>query len=313
MPHSPCWANLNGLRIKAPASCGFSTSPAILSKYALPWCRSSVGLGSNRSIWLGPPFMNRWITALALGSKCGGRGAEVDGPTSRRLDGRRARGPVQILAQQRDQRGPVEPAGHPLEEAAPGRRRVGSWSTSLISINRRRGSSPSSGSRDSTTPARERPGRPAPGRRPGDLHSSVNRASASSPTAFSSSLGGRPKAIQRGPLDLPGRVVPRLAPRRAGRSCSARAWTMPLFIRCSACGATVESRRSRAVRVHLREVEVSRVRDHLLARLLHVDAAAATPPRCRRASPGRPPAPARGRRGRSGVSSSRPATSRSES
>ena len=35
-PHWPCRANLNGLRIRAPASLMNSTSPAILSKYALP-------------------------------------------------------------------------------------------------------------------------------------------------------------------------------------------------------------------------------------------------------------------------------------
>ena len=29
------------------------------------------GLGSKRSTWLGPPFWNRWMTALALGVKCG--------------------------------------------------------------------------------------------------------------------------------------------------------------------------------------------------------------------------------------------------
>src|SRR5256885_13442456 len=36
---------------------------------------SSVGFGSNRSRWLGPPSMNSQITDLARAGKCGGRGA----------------------------------------------------------------------------------------------------------------------------------------------------------------------------------------------------------------------------------------------
>src|SRR5579864_4262847 len=35
----------------------------------------SAGLGSKRSIWLGAPSMNRQITFLACGAKCGALGA----------------------------------------------------------------------------------------------------------------------------------------------------------------------------------------------------------------------------------------------
>ena len=41
----------------------------------LPCHFCSSGLGSNRSIWLGPPSMNRKITFFALAGKCGFRGA----------------------------------------------------------------------------------------------------------------------------------------------------------------------------------------------------------------------------------------------
>src|SRR6185369_12257440 len=40
-----------------------------------PARRSSSGLGSNKSMWLGPPSMNTQITDLALGAKCGAFGA----------------------------------------------------------------------------------------------------------------------------------------------------------------------------------------------------------------------------------------------
>ena len=37
----------------------------------LPLHFCSSGLGSNRSIWLGPPSMNMKMTFFALGGKCG--------------------------------------------------------------------------------------------------------------------------------------------------------------------------------------------------------------------------------------------------
>src|SRR5260370_210066 len=40
-----------------------------------PWSRFSSGFGSNVSIWLGPPCMNRKITCFARPGKCGFLGA----------------------------------------------------------------------------------------------------------------------------------------------------------------------------------------------------------------------------------------------
>src|SRR5208283_1097697 len=41
----------------------------------LPTYLASMGLGSNVSIWLGPPFMNRWMTRFALPGNIGRLGA----------------------------------------------------------------------------------------------------------------------------------------------------------------------------------------------------------------------------------------------
>ena len=46
-----------------------------LSGNGWPCRRASSGLGSNRSTWLGPPTMNRKMTASARAGKCGGRAA----------------------------------------------------------------------------------------------------------------------------------------------------------------------------------------------------------------------------------------------
>ena len=46
----------------------------------LPSSRSSSGLGSNVSTCDGPPFMNRKMTRLARGGKCGGCGASGSRP-----------------------------------------------------------------------------------------------------------------------------------------------------------------------------------------------------------------------------------------
>jgi len=40
--------------------------------------RARVGLGSNVSTCDGPPFRKKWITRLALGVKCGWRGARAE-------------------------------------------------------------------------------------------------------------------------------------------------------------------------------------------------------------------------------------------
>src|SRR5713226_8714260 len=73
MPLLPCAANLNGEGISLPAL----LRPAILamtSEIGLPACWASIGLGSKVSTCDGPPFMNRKITRLARGVKCGGFG-----------------------------------------------------------------------------------------------------------------------------------------------------------------------------------------------------------------------------------------------
>src|SRR5712692_10709095 len=76
MPHSPCRENFQG-----EASSG--VSPAVNWLTTLPKLSGSfwpsyffrAGLGSNVSMWLGPPTMNRKITDLALGAKFGGLAA----------------------------------------------------------------------------------------------------------------------------------------------------------------------------------------------------------------------------------------------
>ena len=76
MPHSPCLRNFQGLantvsvlgllamsllRFNPPGNC-------------LPSSLSSSGLGSQRSMWLGPPCIQSEIMAVARGSRCGGLG-----------------------------------------------------------------------------------------------------------------------------------------------------------------------------------------------------------------------------------------------
>src|SRR5262245_14703233 len=45
-----------------------------------PFRFASSGLGSNRSIWLGPPCWKRQITAFAFGGWCGGLGSRAERP-----------------------------------------------------------------------------------------------------------------------------------------------------------------------------------------------------------------------------------------
>src|SRR5262245_44461453 len=58
-----------------------SAAPVLLSVRRLeagklrPAYRARSGLGSKVSTWDGPPFMNRWITCLALAGRGGVRGA----------------------------------------------------------------------------------------------------------------------------------------------------------------------------------------------------------------------------------------------
>src|SRR6516162_3807404 len=49
--------------------------PNVLTGTVLPSSSYSLGLYSNVSTWLGPPYMNRKMTLLAFGAKCGFFGA----------------------------------------------------------------------------------------------------------------------------------------------------------------------------------------------------------------------------------------------
>ena len=74
--------------------------------------RFKSGLGSNRSIWLGPPVMNRKMQRLALAGKWPGRGASGPG----------GRGGPRVASQQIGQPEQPEPAAGGLEELAPAAR-----------------------------------------------------------------------------------------------------------------------------------------------------------------------------------------------
>ena len=69
-PDSPYCRKENGDFISGP---GLPLKTSIAT--FLPWFLSSSGLGSNRSTALGAPSMNSQMTEVALGAKCGGRGA----------------------------------------------------------------------------------------------------------------------------------------------------------------------------------------------------------------------------------------------
>src|SRR4051812_22381150 len=70
IPHWPRFSNLNGLAKtldEASAALSYLISPGNgwLSYFAI------TGLGSNKSMWLGPPIMNSEIIALALAGNGG--------------------------------------------------------------------------------------------------------------------------------------------------------------------------------------------------------------------------------------------------
>src|SRR5262245_11035865 len=66
-PHFPYCLNFQGDRSRVPVLANVTRGRA--SGYGLPWSRSRSCFGSNVSIALGPPFMKRKMTRLALGSK----------------------------------------------------------------------------------------------------------------------------------------------------------------------------------------------------------------------------------------------------
>src|SRR3569623_994528 len=73
IPASPCLANLYGEGISLP----LLRRIVLMRSFggSCPAYFSRAGFGSNVSTCDGPPFMNRWITALARGGKCGALGA----------------------------------------------------------------------------------------------------------------------------------------------------------------------------------------------------------------------------------------------
>src|SRR6185369_2124620 len=83
MPDWPCLRNGR----KGGSKLFFATLRRVLnarndSGIGWPANRIKSGFGSNKSTWLGPPDMNRKMTARARGGKCGGRDARGFGTAS---------------------------------------------------------------------------------------------------------------------------------------------------------------------------------------------------------------------------------------
>src|SRR5262249_25597780 len=77
--HIPLWPYCLKLRLE-PSSVLLAVPIAVIglpkdAGMGWPFISVSLGLGSNRSMWLGPPSMNSQITDLAFGSWCGFFGA----------------------------------------------------------------------------------------------------------------------------------------------------------------------------------------------------------------------------------------------
>ena len=77
VPLCPCGVKTRGLASTAALGLVKARRRSLVSSggSGLPCHFCSSGLGSKRSIWLGPPSMNMKMTFLALGAKCGLRGA----------------------------------------------------------------------------------------------------------------------------------------------------------------------------------------------------------------------------------------------
>ena len=77
VPLCPCGVKTRGLASTAALGLVKARRRSLVSSggSGLPCHFWSSGLGSKRSIWLGPPSMNMKMTFLALGAKCGLRGA----------------------------------------------------------------------------------------------------------------------------------------------------------------------------------------------------------------------------------------------
>ena len=73
-PALPHFLKLKGEGISVPGMSPFEMAKLNSRLGAVPASLVSIGLGSNKSTWLGPPFMKSWMTLLALGAKCVGLG-----------------------------------------------------------------------------------------------------------------------------------------------------------------------------------------------------------------------------------------------
>src|SRR5713101_1359183 len=76
MPHWPCRENVHGEESRGVSlAVNWLITLPKLSGSFWPSYFFRAGLGSNVSMWLGPPTMNRKITDLAFGAKFGGLAA----------------------------------------------------------------------------------------------------------------------------------------------------------------------------------------------------------------------------------------------
>ena len=83
IPLCPRFLKVNGLGINGPGNpCRTMTSPCTLPSIGSPAYFASAGLGSNVSTWLQPPPMNKEITDVARGLKCGAFAAYGFTPTA---------------------------------------------------------------------------------------------------------------------------------------------------------------------------------------------------------------------------------------
>src|SRR5262249_16052369 len=82
MPDWPCLVNLRLEASRVPGLRTFSSGSLLRLGIGSPWRLVSSGLGSHRSTWLGPPYMNRQMHAVAVAGECGGvrrHGGELGG------------------------------------------------------------------------------------------------------------------------------------------------------------------------------------------------------------------------------------------
>ena len=107
-PQSPAGRNLNGEPSKLPWALSLTRS---VNDAGIGWPsrRFSSGLGSSRSMWLGPPCWKSWITARARGRIGGDNGRAVV----------LARGTAPVLAQHGPSARPANPVAVRLNQCLP--------------------------------------------------------------------------------------------------------------------------------------------------------------------------------------------------